>query len=349
MGIYFYISIYSVALWLIFLSNVVRLKEKHVVYLVMFCIFLSALRSDSINDDAENYLFYFTDIKNFSSFSELVLSIAWLKIELGFKALLYLTVPLDLADSSITFKVAVVSLQILLLYLTFQQNQRHRERNFSIFLYFYLCFFVFFYQLGIIRFSLAACFILLGYNRLVHLGKKDLVTYLIFIAAAFFHIAVMIFGMAVIYFHYIPKLRLKKLLVIAPFITVLLVGALLRVVSAALGGYYEALWEQESSKFSVRIFIEAFLILLVLYDCRKRAKEFEIFKLVFILFIFFSFVEVYFGIEVLNRFRSLAWMVFLYSLSLSWNNINFYVKYFVAIYAFIFYIYLANLISSLTY
>ena len=348
MSIEYYIFIYTLLLSIILFSKVIRLKEYYVMILFSFVYLSNAFRIDSINDDAINYLFYFTDVSLYNDFESLLYSFDWIKIEIGFKALLYTISNINIFDSSLTYKFAISTINVLIFYYLFIVSKLKNNNNYVLFIFLYICSFLFIFDFAIIRFSISVLLLLVLFHKIIYTKYTKLTILFLYIIASSFHIAAMIFGFVFIYYYYyIIKKNYNKFFIFLPFIIVLIIVPLLMKFASIFGSYYSSMFSESNSRVSIRIVVELIFIGYTYYYMRYTDSK-KIFKLLFILYLFFAFVEIYLGIMVLNRLRIIIWLFFLYSITFVWNETKIIFKINLISYSLIFYfIQIINISNSL--
>jgi len=143
-----------------------------------------------------------------------------------------------------------------------------------------------------------------------------------------FHLSGFIFGLLLLYFYLskVSKLNTKFMWAV-PFILIVILEGYLSFFGSFFGEYYYNLIQNTSEfRISPRIIIELMFISWGCFYYRKTHFSSHC-KLLFIIFLFSSFVEVYFGFAFFNRIRVVVWLLFIYLISTTWKmgilNINF--------------------------
>jgi hypothetical protein len=333
--ILYYIYFYSFILFLIFFSKFIKLKEKYIFFVFSLVYLFNAFRGDTINDDSINYHYYFTDVSSYSNFSDLLMSENWIKVEIGFKALLYGLSNINIFSNVFLFKIAISIINLSILGYLFAISKR-KYNNFLLFIFFYICFFLFIFDFAILRFSISALLLLLLFHNLIYTKYNNFNIFFIYLLSASFHFAGMIFGIVFFYFYYIIKFNYNFLFIIFPFLLLSISLPLIIHYTEIFGTYYSAMFDNAEEKMSIRIILEGLFLFYIYYKFKNKNYA-KVFKLLFILYLFFAFLELSLGILVLNRLRIIVWLFFLYSIVLTWKDINTIFKINLIIYSLIFY------------
>lgn len=334
-----YIYIFSIAYLLLFLTGRFKNRANIAMLIIAFVFFLITFRSDFINSDATSYAYYFKNVKYFSSLNELFESSAF-RIEAGYKILLYLIPTTTIFNNDIyVYKFVLSLINTFVFYKIFIEWKKDNIKGFEVFVLLYFSFFIAIFELAIIRFSLASSIFILAYHYLI-LKKNKKKALFFFIIAASIHYAVAVTGLIYIYFYFVfyHVKRLKIIMILAPFVSIFFLLSILDQNVSALGAYYLKIFSEQETRFSIRIFIESFIIYLTRSQLVKFNKDEKVFSLLLVSYFFFSFLEVYFGILTFNRMRIIIFMLFVFSLSFSWKKINKKNKRLIYLYSIIYFI-----------
>ena len=334
-----YILIFSIAYILLFLTRRFRDRSSIAMFTIAITLLMISFRSNLINDDAISYLYYFQSVKYFSSLNEIFESTAF-RVEYGFRALLYFIPPVTIFnDESYIYKFVLSIINTLIFYKIFVEWKKNDIKGFEVFVFLYFSFFIAIFELAIIRFSLASSIFILAYNYLITKKNKKK-AFSFFIIASSIHYAVAITGIIFIYYYYVFNYhkKLKTFLIIIPFALTFFILSLIEQNLSLLSSYYLMVFNEQETRLSIRIIAEASIIFLVRSQIIKQHKSEKIFSLLLTLYLFFSFLEVYFGILTLNRLRILVFMLFLFTVSFFWVSINRKNRTLIYFYAFLFFI-----------
>ena len=336
MLILYYLLIYTMMISLIGFTYFVKLKE-HYIFILFLIVYLSnAFRIDTMNDDTLNYLFYFNDVSIYNNFSDLLSSYDWVKIEIGFKALLYSISSINILNEVLIFKLVISIINLFVFYYLFILSKLKKNNNFLLFIFFYICFFLFVFDFAIIRFSISVLFLLLMFHKLIYTNYSILTIFLLALIAFSFHISALIFVFVFYYYYYIIKNKYNTFFILFPFVLVLMIVPLLSQFSSIFGSYYSNMFENTESRISIRIILELMFLFYVYFKTKYSEHNF-VFKLLFVLYMFFSFVEIYLGIMVLNRLRIIVWLFFLYSITFIWKDLKLLFRFNLILYSLFFY------------
>ena len=334
-----YVLIFSIAYILLFLTRRFKDRASIAMFTIAITLLMITFRSNLINDDAMSYLYYFKNVKYFSSLNEIFES-TFFRVEYGFRALLYFIPPATIFnDEAYVYKFVLSLINTLIFYKIFVEWKKKDIRGFEIFVFLYFSFFIAIFELAIIRFSLASSIFILAYNYLI-IRKNKKKAFGFFLIASSIHYAVAIAGIIFIYYYYVfyHVKMLKALMIITPFVLTFFILSFVEQQLSLLGSYYLMVFNEQETRLSIRIIAEASIIYLVRSQIIKINKSEKIFSLLLVLYLFFSFLEVYFGILTLNRLRILVFMIFLFSVSFSSGQINKKNRSLIYFYAFIFFI-----------
>lgn len=337
-----YIVIFYVYLLLLLFLAAINSKRKDIVFSSFLIIYIStAFRSDYINDDALNYSFYFSDVSNYSSFFELLNSYYWGKVEIGFKALLYSVASIFPAGSTtIPFKLSIVMIEAGVFYYLYKSWAYKSHASIVVFLYFYTCFFLVINDLAIIRFSIAAMFVLIAANRFLSYSRK-LDSYVgvgALLVAGSFHLAALLFSIAFFYYYLVYTKKHRYIYMHIPFLFVPFAANQIPNLSHGMSSYYQnVVVNADGTGFGYRNMVEVCVFLILLFQNRSR-RVFTPVLFSFYVYMFFLILEIFVGIYVFNRMRILSWMVFLFFISFFWGKIRKESRVFVLMYAFMFFL-----------
>ena len=138
-----------------------------------------------------------------------------------------------------------------------------------------------------------------------------------------------------LYFDFFLK-RNKYFFIFIPFVFVMFIIPIISNFSPFFGDYYLNILLIKDNQISFRILLEIPFILIVIKN-KKFIKYQYLLKLILVLYLFFSFLEVYNSIEVFNRFRIIAWFLFLNLISFNWNSLNLLLKSLIIFYSITFF------------
>lgn len=333
-----YVWLLSVTLALLF----VLIKYKDIGFLSTFFLFVIFLgysfRSDFLNDDTENYKFYFDNI---SFVDNIFTDLVYAKIEIGFKFLLLLINKIfNGTQNTIYYKIVLSFLSFFLFLQLKSKHHRIGFQYFHVFLFFYFSIFSFFLDLAIIRFSMGLLIMLIACNYLFYQNnnKKYL---LFFFFSLLFHYSFILIGLIIYYYYYVFFYAKKKYfysLYLSPIILILISINLLKNYAVFFGDYYDNLMNGGGAKTSVRIFVDFFLIISTYLINRNNLKFKNKLQLIITLFAYFSLLEILLGVEVFNRMRIFIMVLYFYNLAVEWQRLSIVTKISNCSYAILFYV-----------
>lgn len=336
MQIVFYISLFSVLLLLILSLKKTNRSNDLIFYIFCFFYLLISFRVNNINEDALNYKYYFNYIGNVKTFQTLFTSPVLNKVEIGFKLLVYSISIFSFENNIFIYKICFTLIPLCILFYLYKKN-KEIDSTFIWFIFFYISFFIYFFDFAIIRFSVSTFLFIVAYYSLIY--KKNAQSAIIFILlASMFHYAAALFSIIfLLTYMLLYHVKQKKLILFLLFIFIILSKSILYGLSSHFGSYYASLLSNTQIRVSIRLFAELFLILLTYKSLKNITTIRTELNLIITLYLIVSFIEFYYGIYVLNRFRAIVWFVFLFFLSKNWKYINLKTKYINVIYALIFY------------
>jgi hypothetical protein len=333
-----YVWLLSLALALLF----VLIKYKNISFLSTFFLFVIFLgysfRSDFLNDDTENYKFYFDNI---SFVDNIFTDLLYAKIEIGFKFLLLLINKIfNGTQNTIYYKIVLSFFNFFLFLQLKSKHQKIGFQYFHIFLFFYFSIFSFFLDLAIIRFSMGLLIMLIACNYLFYQNNNKKY-FLFFFFSLLFHYSFILIGLIIYYYYYVFFYAKKKyfyFLYLLPIIMILISINLLKNYAILFGDYYDNLMNDGDAKTSVRIFVDFFLIISTYLINRNNLKFKYKLQLIITLFAYFSLLEILLGVEVFNRMRIFIMVLYFYNLAVEWQQLNIVTKISNFSYAILFYV-----------
>lgn len=333
-----YVWLLSLALALLF----VLIKYKNISFLSTFFLFVIFLgysfRSDFLNDDTENYKFYFDNI---SFVDNIFTDLLYAKIEIGFKFLLLLINKIfNGTQNTIYYKIVLSFFSFFLFLQLKSKHQKIGFQYFHIFLFFYFSIFSFFLDLAIIRFSMGLLIMLIACNYLFYQNNNKKY-FLFFFFSLLFHYSFILIGLIIYYYYYVFFYAKKKyfyFLYLLPIIMILISINLLKNYAILFGDYYDNLMNDGDAKTSVRIFVDFFLIISTYLINRNNLKFKNKLQLIITLFAYFSLLEILLGVEVFNRMRIFIMVLYFYNLAVEWQQLNIVTKISNFSYAILFYV-----------